>query len=214
MMSIQIVIFDFDGTLADSFDVFVEGFNAAAALYNFLPFDIANIEHLRSLTARDILNYHGALSWKLPLIVRTIRKNMGRSITRVGLFNGIGSMLARLRHQGVKLAILTSNSRSNVELVLGLEKLNYFDHIHCGTAVFGKARKLKQIARQSGLKIADVLFIGDEIRDVHAARDAGIPFMSVGWGYTEASALLQAGARVCFDDPEQISHHLLEMISD
>ncbi len=205
----RLVVFDFDGTLADSFALFVESFNVAAAFYRFKQFDMENVQFLRTLTATDVLKHHGVRSWMLPLIAHTIRKAMGRSMSRVRLFGGVSEMLARLHDQGVPLGLLTSNSLTNVELVLGREQLSRFRYLRCGTSLSGKSRIIGNVMKQSRLRSADLLFIGDEIRDLHAARDAGIPFLGAGWGYTDASALLKAGASSCFQSIEALTAHLL-----
>jgi phosphoglycolate phosphatase len=208
MMSRQLVIFDFDGTLADSFNLFVEAFDVTAGLYGFLPFDRANVSYLRTLDAKHILNYHGVPSWKLPFIVRAIRRHMGKSMNGVKLFSGIGSILTQLRHRGFVLALLTSNSYDNVKQVLEAERLAYFQYVECGTSVFGKAQKLKKLAKLSGFDKNSIVFVGDEIRDSDAARAAHIRFMGVGWGYTEASALSIAGGYECFQKPADLAHLL------
>src|SRR6266851_4977370 len=115
----RLLIFDFDGTLADTFDLFLDIFDEAAAIHGFSPFDRANLNHLRTLDARRILEYHDVPMWKMPLILYTTRTLMERRIHDVRLFARIDHALARLHDEGFVLALLTSNARANVLKVLG-----------------------------------------------------------------------------------------------
>jgi len=212
-MSRRLVIFDFDGTLADSFDVFLDAFDLAARTFRFRTFDRENLAYLRSLSAQEILKYHHVASWKLPLVARAIRRHMGSSMHKVQLVEGVQDALAHLRRRGVALALLTSNSHHNVKQVLGCEGLAYFQVVECGTALFGKSRQLRKLLKQFSGRADDVIYVGDETRDVEAAREAGLKFVAVGWGYTDGSALLRAGASACFDSPfEMVSAMLVSQI--
>ncbi|WP_337249403.1 HAD-IA family hydrolase [Xanthomonas cerealis] len=98
-------------------------------------------------------------------------------------------LLDALARAGVQLALVTSNSRDNVERVLGAELTARFRHIGCGAAVLGKRRKLRAALKACRASAARALCVGDEIRDAHAARQAGIAFVGVAWGYTLPAAL-------------------------
>jgi phosphoglycolate phosphatase len=208
-LSERLIIFDFDGTLADSFDVFLDAFDLAAGTFRFRTFDRENLVYLRSLSAQAILKYHHVASWKLPLVARAIRRHMGRSMHKVRLVAGMQDALAHLRSRGVALALLTSNSHSNVKQVLGCERLAYFHVVECGTSLFGKAQQLRNILKRFRGRADDVLYVGDETRDADAAREAGLDFVAVSWGYTNGSALLSAGAWACVDTPFEMASTLL-----
>ena len=62
----KLVIFDFDGTLADTFDLFLRGFDEAADVYQFSRFDRANLTYVRGLDARGVMRHHHVPMWKLP----------------------------------------------------------------------------------------------------------------------------------------------------
>ncbi len=89
----------------------------------------------------------------------------------------------------MQLALVTSNSRDNLERVLGAELTAGFRHIGCGAAVLGKRRKLRAALKACRVAATRALCVGDEIRDADAARQAGIAFAGVGWGYTLPAAL-------------------------
>ena len=98
--------------------------------------------------------------------------------------------------QGVELALVTSNTRDAARAVLGDAALRLFRHTHCGTAMFGKRFKLRELLWTSRLTPAEIVCIGDEIRDAEAARAVGLDFIGVAWGYTHPAAL-----QTCCDRP-------------
>jgi len=209
-MRSRLLIFDFDGTLADSFHLFLQIFDQTAALYGFREFDRENMEHLRTLDARSILHYHDVPMWKLPAIGHATRKLMGRSIENIRMFTGIDVAIARLHKRGdIRLAVLTSNSRGNVLRVLGPAVAAHFDYLECGISIFGKRSRLRKLLARSGTDATDAMYIGDEIRDAHAAMHTGIPFGAVSWGYSTIGALLKAGAKEHFLEPCELATKLI-----
>src|ERR1700748_1793069 len=109
-MARRLLILHFDGTLDDTFDVCLDVFDEAAALYHFEIFDRHNLDYLRTLDARSILRYHRVPVWKLPVMAHRVRKLMERHLEPVRLFAGIESMIASLHDGGSTLALLSSNS--------------------------------------------------------------------------------------------------------
>lgn len=190
---VKVVIFDFDGTLADSLPFFRATFAEVADRHGFRSFAPEELDELRSLSAREIMARAGVPLWKVPAIATDFRRRMAERIGEIALFPGIEEALRGLQASGVRIAIATSNSEANVRAVLGSELQRTVSHFACGIALFGKARKLRQIIRSVGVQAGDAILVGDELRDLEAARSAGIPFAAVSWGYTEPDALRRAG---------------------
>lgn len=205
-MSVQprLAIFDLDGTIADTWDLFLKCFDSAADIYHFSPFDRTNMSYLRGLDARKILSYHHVPLYKLPSITRWMRRAMAQQISAVHLFPGVENTLKDLQHMGVTLAILTSNSMENVTTVLGRANLERFQLVECGTSIFGKAHKLRRLIAKSGFMPTESIYVGDEIRDIQAAKSASVPFIAAGYGYTLPEALLHAGAVRSITDIEDL----------
>ena len=118
-MNPRLIMFDFDGTLADSFGCFLDVADAVADRYGFARLDRSDMQAVRALGARQIIQRQGVPLWKVPMIARHARTLMARDIDRVPLFAGIGTALAELAAGGARLAIVTSNSRDNVLRVMG-----------------------------------------------------------------------------------------------
>jgi phosphoglycolate phosphatase len=206
----RLLIFDFDGTLADTFDLFVEVFDEAAELYRFDLFDRHRLEHLRTLDAAGVLKYHRVPFWKLPFIARTTRKIMARRIENIHLFPGMAAVVARLHKSGFILALVTSNSKRNALKVLGPQLSRCFDHFECGISIFGKRAALKRILKRTGFVASDTMLIADELRDIYAAESINILFGAVGWGYTSIDTLTNAGAHEYFESATDITSKLAQ----
>ncbi|HEY5793789.1 MAG TPA: HAD hydrolase-like protein [Bosea sp. (in: a-proteobacteria)] len=209
-MPYKLIIFDFDGTLADTFPWFASVLNGVADRYRFRRIAPDEVETLRGHSARHLIAHLGVSRWKLPFIARHMRRLAAGDVASVAIFPGIEAMLCQLRQQGFVLAIVSSNTESNIRRVLGDEMAALFTHFACGAGLFGKATKFRQLARVAGIEHGQCLCIGDEIRDFEAASEAGMAFGAVGWGFTSAAALRALGPSFMFEHPDDIRSQLLD----
>ncbi|SEJ36522.1 HAD-IA family hydrolase [Achromobacter sp. NFACC18-2] len=207
-MKYDIAAFDFDGTLADTMPWFNAILNTVADKYHFRKIDASEREALRSRDAGEILKYLNIPLWKLPAIMTHVRTLMQEIDPSVQLFDGIPQALARLKASGLRLAIVSSNSVENVKRVLGEETAALFDDYECGTDLFGKAAKIDRLLRQHGTAPERFLLVGDEMRDIDAARKAGVRVGSVAWGYNHVDALRGRGPDELFLTVADLSNAL------
>jgi phosphoglycolate phosphatase len=207
-MKYRLAVFDFDGTLADSFPWFLEIVNDVADRFGFRRIEEHEVDTLRGYDVRGMIRHLRTPAWKLPLIARHMRARMAADIDRITLFPGVDEMLRALHGRGVIIAIVTSNSEANVRRVLGPRNAALVRHYGCGSSLLGKRSKLRRVLRASGVPAAEAVKIGDEIRDLHAARAAGMAFHAVGWGYTHAAALAAHGPDAVFENIDQLAESL------
>lgn len=201
----RLVIFDFDGTLADSFPWFKRTINRIAAEHRLQKISEPEIAALRNFDARSIIRRLGVPWWALFLLARQVRKMMTRDIGQIPLFPGAGAMLRQLASRGLTLAIVSSNACRNVRAVLGPENAAVIRYYECGVSVFGKQSKIRKILGASGVERREAIYIGDEIRDGEAARKERIRFGAVSWGYTHAQALQACAPDVLFETMKDIT---------
>ncbi len=187
-MKYQLIIFDFDGTLADTFPWFLQVVNAVADAHRFKRIEAHEVETLRSYDARRMVQHLGIPWWKLPLVATHMRR-LAAAGDRIALFPGADRLLRELSQRGVKLAIVTSNSYATVSRALGPEIAPLVHYYECDVSMFGKPRRFRRILKASGVPRCKALAIGDELRDLEAATREGIPFGAVGWGFTHIEAL-------------------------
>jgi len=198
-MHYRLAIFDYDGTLVDSFQWFMGVFGEVAERYRFKRPDRDQLEAMRGLSARELVRKLDVAVWKLPLIANHMRKLVARDRDAMRLFAGVPEMLHVLAERDVAIAIVTSNAEHNVRHGLGGELSRLVRYYECGASMFGKPRKLRNVLRRSGCHPGQALAIGDEIRDIEAARAAGLRFGAVGWGYTTLAALRAYGPEEIFE---------------
>lgn len=207
-MRYRLVIFDFDGTLADSFPWFSRVVNDIADRYRFKRIEPHEVDTLRTLDARALMRRQGVAPWKMPFIARHVRHRKSKELDQTHLFDGIDRMLARLADAQIRLALVSSNSEDNVRAILGPDIANRFRFYECGASLFGKAARFNKVLRRSGTPARDAICIGDEIRDLDAARRQGIAFGAVAWGYTAADALVARSPEMLFRSVEEIADRL------
>lgn len=208
-MPYKLIIFDFDGTLADTFPWFTAVLNDVAERYRFRRIEADEVEALRGYSARQLIAHLGIPPWKLPFIARHMRRLATDDSDPVPVFSGAEAMLRELRQAGFVLAVVSSNTERNIRRAFGPEMAALFSHYACGAGLFGKASKFRQIARRTGIEHGHCLCVGDEIRDGEAARDAGMAFGAVSWGFTNPDALQALAPRFMFFHPREISAELL-----
>lgn len=200
----KLVVFDFDGTLADSFPFFLEVFDTLADAHGFSRLERDKIETLRGYDVRQMLAHVGLPVWKAPRVAMHFKSLMSQSIARIRLFDGAGATLEALADAKVKLAIVSSNAAANVKAVLGADHARLIDYYECGVALLGKRPRLRRILAKSGVEREEVLCVGDEARDIEAANAEGIASGAVTWGYAAPEALIRRKPSMVFSSFEEI----------
>lgn len=205
---IRLIIFDFDGTLSDSGDWFLSVVDDLARRFRFRTVAPHEIEMLRHRSSREVINYLGIARWKMPLIARHLRRLIGRNAHQIELFPGTPDLLEQIAATGVKIALVTSNSEANARLILGPQHAARIDYYACGSSLFGKAPKFRRVLKRMGFAAGDTLAIGDETRDIDAAREVGMRAGSVLWGYASETALAALQPDALFRTPQDILDYL------
>jgi len=200
-----LVIFDFDGTLADTLPWFAEVFNGVADRYRFRRIAPDELDTLRGVENRALMRHLGISGWKVPFIAAHMRKLAARDAHRLRLFDGAAPLLRRLHDTGVTVAIVSSNTEANVRRVLGADTAGLVAHYACGASIFGKHRRFRAVLARAHVPAARAIAIGDEIRDIHAARRAGIACGAVTWGFALPEALKAHGPDAVFERFEEIA---------
>lgn len=203
-MRYDLAIFDLDGTLADSFPFFIATQNEVARLHGFAAIAPHEVEALRALGPREVMRHVGMPRWKLPLVIRSYMRLMREHRQPIPLFDGIGEALAHLEARGVALAVVTSNSRENVDRLLGTQHCSRMRHFECGASMFGKQRRLKRVLRAAGVPASRAIYVGDQVPDGEAARAAGMDFGAVAWGYATLESLQACAPAHVFRHPREL----------
>ncbi len=197
------IIFDFDGTLADTLP-------AARALFDKMqlrpPVTDAEVAHWRGLTLRRVLQEVGIPMWRVPRLLVVARADFALIVKTVEVFKGLDTVLAGLKADGHELFVVSSNSSQNIQDFLKRHKIDaYFDHAYGGASVFGKSKDLRLIIKNDKLDRLQTIYVGDETRDIEAARRAGIRSISVTWGFNATEILRSHNPDFMADTPDDLA---------
>ena len=178
------VIFDFDGTLADTFALGSQLINEYADQLGYKQIDFAAN---KDKSARELIKMSGVRFWQIPGLIRFFRKKSVERAAEVNAFDGIPDLVRRLHDCGFQLGIITTNSAQTISIFLqkyGLTDL--FTYIKPEISLFGKKRAIRRARRH--LK-SEIIYIGDELRDIEACHAANVPIISVSWGFNSTEIL-------------------------
>lgn len=184
----DLVVFDFDGTLADSAAWMTRTLPRICDEFGLTRLDADEIEKLRGQSSREILRHMHIPPWKLPAIAARMRKLSADEAASIPLFEGAPDLLATLKARGFSLGVASSNSVVTIREVLGPGPAGQIDFFECAIELFGKAARLRRIARVAGIPPQRAIYIGDETRDIEAAKLAGFGSGAVLWGYATSEA--------------------------
>ena len=209
----DLIIFDFDGTIADSFEIFIEATNCLAEDFGYPKLSSSQIARFRKLSLKAMVQEFGIPRWKLPFFLKRFRRELNRLMSDLQLVNGMKEVLLDLNKDDYRFGIVTSNSRKNVESFLCTQELNHlFDFIYGGQVLSSKAKTLKRITRRARIEPKKVIFIGDEVGDVEAAKRVGISSIAVSWGFNDKQTLEQYSPDFLINHPHQLASIIVNSI--
>lgn len=202
-MSKKAIIFDFDGTIADTFEIFLD---SLSVLLNRSrdEFPPEKIEKMRNLTFTQIIKALNIKPWQIPRLVIKGRAEMQKRIDQAHIFNGMDKILLLLS-ENYDLYIVSTNSKKNIEFILKKEELkSCFKEVYGEIGITGKAKALRKLLKDQNLHAQNCVYIGDETRDVTAAKRVGMSCIAVGWGFSSVKALNRYKHDGLVEKPNQI----------
>jgi phosphoglycolate phosphatase-like HAD superfamily hydrolase len=203
-MKFQTLVFDFDGTIADTLGETRLIFNQIAPDYGIRQVAEHEMDGLRHLSLKQLLEHLKIPKRRVPSLISRGTSMMRANITQLQLIPGMPEVLIELRRHVRSFGILTSNATSNVDLFLKAHGLReQFDFISSTSKLTGKAKHLRAIQKTFSLRPADLLYIGDELRDVKASQKASVPIAAVTWGFNSRESLAAASPDYLFDQPAE-----------
>jgi phosphoglycolate phosphatase len=203
---LKVIIFDFDGTIADTFDAIVNISNRLSTEFGYKKTTPEELADIRNLSSKEIIRISGVSIFKLPFILRKLKLELNREVHNLKTISGIKDALIQLKQQGNRLAIITSNDRENViEFLQNNNLQELFETIYSGATLFGKSKVINKFIRQQNIEAAEAIYVGDETRDIEAAKKSKIKTIAVSWGFN-SEAVLAA------HQPDFLIHHPSELV--
>jgi len=204
-----LIIFDYDGVLADTFDSLLQSGQEACNKLGVKH--LVKKEDINNLEVMSFASFGQACKVPEHLIdefVEICLSFLAKRKSPPAIFTGLGDVV---RHLSVnhKIAVVTTNSSQNVNAFLVKHNLDSFIH-----AVFGidspgsKAQKIS-IARDRllvGTKTESVFMIGDSLSDIYAAKEASVASVAVTWGHQSLEKLLRGNPDYVVNSPHDLIH--------
>ena len=193
------IIFDFDGTLADTLPALLAISNRLAPQYGYRQVSDEDIEHLRGKRLREVMRWLEMSMFQFPIIATRVKAELGQEMHRIRPIKSVKAVVQQLSER-FALGILTSNNPANVQKFLEAHQMQVFDFIYTTRSLYKKSKVLRRIIREQQLNPQETLYVGDEERDIEAAHRSLLEAVAVTWGANTEAALLLA-------QPEHLIHH-------
>ncbi len=211
-MASPLVIFDFDGTLADSFAESLLAYNRVAPRLRLRQVEEGEVPELRRMGAGQLLQALGIPMWKLPRLMIAVRAELHDHFHAVKPIPGIDQTILALRGAGCRLAIVTSNSEENVRSFLIRHHIEGFGTVVAGASIFGKATRLRRLVRTTGAERGASVYIGDTVPDIRAACATGIAAVAVSWGFSDSAPLAQESPAAIVETAADLRDTVLRLV--
>lgn len=181
---IKCVIFDFDGTLADTARQIMVVYNIIAEKYGYEKRDMDDFHLLRQMNLSTAMQLVDIPIKKMPSLIKEGQKIFKNYVHEVdGFSDNLNEMLVRIKDLCGTIGIISSNTKKNIKLFLEHRGIDCVDFV-ISSPLFTKERKIKTIMKKYRLFPSDILYVGDETRDVDSAKKAGVRSVAVTWGWT------------------------------
>ena len=211
MIPYSTVIFDLDGTLLDTLQDLCDSTNYALALHN-MP--ARSLEEIRRFVGNGVgLLIHRAVPEGTPddLEARCLADFRAHYLLnmehRTAPYAGVLELLDGLNKAGIKLAVVSNKFDGAVK---GLCQTYFGDRVKVAIGESqGVARKpapdtVFRALEELGADAQGAVYVGDSEVDIETARNAGLPCLSVSWGFRDTNFLLQQGAQRILSSPADL----------
>lgn len=198
------IIFDLDGTLVDSLDTFIKIGNEMAEKYGYKSLNEEKIKELLLLPMKKRIESLKIPIYKLPKMGIEALSIFNAYAAEVKPIEGVKEVLEYLHKKGYRLNIISSNSLHNIHTFLKANELDLFDNIQSSKGLFGKHITIGKLISKLRVKKEQVIYIGDEQRDVEACKKIGIKVISVLWGFDSLELIEKAKPDFIVSVPNEI----------
>jgi len=200
----KLIIFDFDGTIADTAEIFVQVNNRNHKDYGTKFVSVEDVSMLKKMSDRQALAFLDINVVEFFLIARRFLREIHGLMPTAPIYTGMKELLAHLHSRGKMLSIVSRNSVPNIKSFLKANNIEHINELYSETLVKGKHKILLEILKKHKLSKSDTVFIGDRLSDYFAAKKAQIDFIFVTWGYGDPSKLSS-------DELQYIAHSVTDL---
>lgn len=200
-MPIKNVIFDFDGTIANTLTPTISIVN------HFFHRGIikkSDVLKLQNKNFSEIIFHFGISRMIFLFIFKRLQLELHKIIKTIQPIDHISKVLKDLKNSKYKLGIISSNSEENVKEFLKLNDFEFFDFVCTDKGLFDKDKAIRDVIIKQHLKPEETVYVGDEVRDIKAMKKANIKIISVSWGFNSHKILSQSHPSKLIDQPKEL----------
>lgn len=208
-MRYKTVLFDLDGTLLDTLEDMTDALNRTMRKFGLPERTLKEVRSFVGNGARRLIELAtGAEGERLEEILAVYKKDYDENyLIKTAPYPGILELLKTLRQNGVRTGVVSNKPDSTVQ-ELSEALFQKLADVSVGEKA-GIRRKpapdtVLAAMEQLGASKADTVYVGDSEVDIATARAAGIPCISVTWGFRDRDVLIDAGARTFADSSEEL----------
>ncbi|MBI5357540.1 HAD hydrolase-like protein [Candidatus Saccharibacteria bacterium] len=203
-MSKKCVVFDFDGTLADTVGILHRIYNDLALENGWEKLSLAEYKKLFTGTAWHALIWSKFRPWRIYQLVTESRNRLHAKPSETQLYPGIDKVIDYFSKNEWSIYVLSRNREDTVRLILKEKGLKDNITVLSQASILGKHRKIKRLVKWKGYKKEYMWMIGDEVRDIKASNRSGIKCIAVSWGFQDRSVLKEANPDFIVNQPKDI----------
>ncbi|MDD5659175.1 MAG: HAD-IA family hydrolase [Actinomycetota bacterium] len=202
---IRNIIFDFDGTLVDSSSAISKLYSYFAKKYNISKLDKEGFEAIKTLPLKQKMRKLGVPMRKLISMSVEAKNVYSSFISEIKFKEGIPCILSELADRRINMFILSSNSVSNINKFLKLNGISFFKGIYSSSNILKKDLTIIKLLKKHNLSKDEILYVGDEVRDIIACKRIGVKIAAVSWGFDSADSLSDSNPDYLFNKPSDLS---------
>ncbi|MCM2978687.1 HAD-IA family hydrolase [Priestia aryabhattai] len=200
----KVILFNFNGTIVNTKLLAIDIFNEIAKKQGYKEISEEEVLHLSTLSIRDRCKTLNVPIYKMPLVGIAIKRRYQTYIPNLKPVLGISEVLKELKKQDYKLGFLTSNNQNKIDEFLMNNTINSFDYNYYSFNPFSKSKDISSFLKNNRLKKDEVIYVGDELRDIKAAKKNGLFCIAASWGYDSTELLNTGNADFVAKQPKDI----------
>lgn len=200
----KVILFNFNGTIVNTKSLAIDIFNEIAERRGYKKINNKDIHYLSTLSIRDRCKRLDVPIYQMPWVGLQIKQRYQQYIPNLKSVDGINEVIHELKQKGFRLGFLTTNSRVVTTQFLTNNSINIFDYTHYSFNPFSKAKDISSFLKSNGLNRNEVIYIGDELRDIKAAKKNQLCCIATSWGYDSIELLNEGQADYIAQLPKDI----------
>lgn len=194
------ILFDFDGTIANSIPMQDRMMRELSVKYHMDPMGIEDFKNRDKLSVKRKAKL-AAFALKVEHEYKEMYSRHSRNLLP---FPGMLPLLELLKSSGYQLGVVSSNAKENIACFCSSNGLSFPVPVYSSKGLLGKEKVFSRFMQEMGCKAEDILYIGDELRDVKACQKSKIDIAFVTWGLDGMDGSVNKNIRYRIDSPAEL----------